>query len=59
MVFGLLAAGLTEQAIARRLGCSERNVQRHVRKVTVAVWATNRFRAALRIGRRHPTAPIA
>lgn len=29
-VFGLLAAGLTDQAIARRLGCSECAVQRHI-----------------------------
>jgi DNA-binding CsgD family transcriptional regulator len=51
-ILGLLAAGLPDQAIARRLGCSERTIQRHVLKLTEAVGATTRFQAALHIGRR-------
>ena len=52
-ILGLLSAGLTDQAIARRLGCSERTVQRHVLKLTEAVGAKTRFQAALAIGHRN------
>lgn len=52
-VLGLLAAGLSDQAIARRLGCSERTVQRHVQRLTEAVGAKTRFQAALAIGHHH------
>jgi DNA-binding CsgD family transcriptional regulator len=51
-VLGLLSAGLTDQAIARRLGCSERTVQRHVLRLTEAVGARTRFQTALHIGHR-------
>ena len=52
---GLLSAGLSDQAIARRLGCSERTVQRHILRMTEAVGAKTRFQAALHIGRRNWT----
>ncbi len=52
-IIGLLAAGLSDQAIARRLDCSERTIQRHVLKLTEAVGATTRFQAGLHIGRRN------
>ena len=55
-ILGLLAAGLTDQAIARRLDCSERTIQRHILKLTEAVGAKTRFQAALHIGRHHWTA---
>ena len=51
-ILGLLSAGLSDQAIARRLGCSERTVQRHILRLTEAVGAKTRFQAALQIGRR-------
>lgn len=51
-VLALLAAGLGDQAVARRLGCSERTVQRHVLKLVEAVGAKTRFQAALHIGHR-------
>jgi sugar-specific transcriptional regulator TrmB len=54
-VLGLLSAGLSDQAIARRMGCSERTVQRHILRMTEAVGAKTRFQAALNIGRRNWT----
>ena len=54
-ILGLLAGGLSDQAIARRLGCSERTVQRHVQRMMDAVGAKTRFQAALQIGRRNWT----
>jgi DNA-binding CsgD family transcriptional regulator/sugar-specific transcriptional regulator TrmB len=54
-ILGLLAAGLSDQAIARRLGCSERTVQRHILRLSEAVGAKTRFQAALHIGRRNWT----
>ena len=54
-ILGLLAAGLSDQAIARRLGCSERTIQRHVLRLSEAVGAKTRFQAALHIGRRNWT----
>lgn len=56
-VLSLLAAGLSDQAIARRLDRSERTVQRHVLKLVDAVGAKTRFQAALHIGHRHWAAP--
>jgi sugar-specific transcriptional regulator TrmB/DNA-binding CsgD family transcriptional regulator len=55
-ILGLLSAGLSDQAIARRLDCSERTVQRHILKLNEAVGAKTRFQAALHIGRRNWTA---
>jgi DNA-binding NarL/FixJ family response regulator len=52
-ILSLLSNGLTDQAIARRLGCSERTVQRHVLKLTEAVGAKTCFQAALAIGHRN------
>src|SRR5579875_888697 len=54
-ILGLLSAGLSDQAIARRLDCSERTVQRHILRLTEAVGAKTRFQAALNIGRRNWT----
>lgn len=54
-VLGLLSAGLSDQAIARRLGCSERTIQRHILRLTEAAGAKTRFQAALNIGRHHWT----
>ena len=54
-VLGLLSAGLTDQAIARRLCCSERTVQRHVQRLTEAAGARTRFQAALHIGHHNWT----
>jgi DNA-binding NarL/FixJ family response regulator len=34
---GVLSAGLSDQAIARRLACSERTVQRHILQLTEAL----------------------
>lgn len=51
-VFNLLAAGLTDAAIARRLDCSERTVHRYVQKIVDATGSKSRFQAALQIGRR-------
>jgi DNA-binding CsgD family transcriptional regulator len=52
-ILGLLSAGLSDQAIAHRLGCSERTIQRHILRLTEAVGAKTRFQAALHIGHRH------
>ena len=54
-ILGLLSAGLSDQAIARRLDCSERTIQRHILKLTEAVGAKTRFQAALHIGHRNWT----
>ena len=54
-ILSLLAAGLSDQAIARRLGCSERTVQRYVQRMMDAVGAKTRFQAALQIGQRNWT----
>ena len=51
-ILGLLSAGLSDQAIARRLGCSERTIQRHILRMSEAVGAKTRFQTALHIGRR-------
>ncbi|HEY1914412.1 MAG TPA: helix-turn-helix domain-containing protein [Streptosporangiaceae bacterium] len=55
MILGLLAAGLPDLAIAGRLGCSERTVQRHILRLTEAVGARTRFQLALHIGARNWT----
>ena len=54
-ILGLLSAGLSDQAIARRLGCSERTIQRHILRMSEAVGAKTRFQTALHIGRRNWT----
>ncbi len=54
-ILGLLSAGLSDQAIARRLGCSERTIQRHILRLTEATGAKTRFQAGLHIGRRNWT----
>lgn len=54
-ILGLLAAGLCDRAIARRLGCSERTIQRHILRISEAAGAKTRFQAGLHIGRRNWT----
>lgn len=49
-VLGLLSAGLSDRAIARRLGCRERTIQRHILRLTEATGAKTRFQTALQIG---------
>jgi DNA-binding NarL/FixJ family response regulator len=48
-VLQLLAAGATDEAIARRLSISVRTVQREVRQVLDLVGARTRFQAGLRL----------
>lgn len=54
MLLGMLAMGLTDEAIARQLGWHPRTVQRHVRLVMDELGAQTRFQAglqAVRLGR--------
>ncbi len=51
-ILGLLSAGLSDQASARRLGCSERTVQRHIMRMAEGVGAKTRFQTALHIAHR-------
>lgn len=51
-IVSLLAAGLNDQAVARRLGCTERTVHRHLQRVAEALGAQTRFQTALQLGRR-------
>lgn len=49
----LLAAGATDEAIARQLGMSLRTVQRRVRKLEDMLGAHTRFQAGIQAARRH------
>jgi sugar-specific transcriptional regulator TrmB/AraC-like DNA-binding protein len=49
----LLAAGLTDDAIARQLGLSRRTVQRRIQALLSTVDARSRFQAGYRIGHQH------
>ncbi|SDO11218.1 helix-turn-helix domain-containing protein [Actinacidiphila guanduensis] len=51
-LLGLLAAGLTDQAIARQMGWHPRTAQRHVRELLAELGARTRFQAGLQAGRR-------
>ena len=49
-LLALAAAGLTDQAIARRLGVAQRTVERRMQRILKALDATTRFQAGLRAG---------
>jgi DNA-binding CsgD family transcriptional regulator len=51
-LLGLLAAGLTDDAIARQLGWHPRTAQRHVRGLMAELGAQTRFQAGLQAARR-------
>jgi len=51
-LLALAAAGLTDQAIARRLGVAQRTVERRMQRILKALDATTRFQAGLRAGER-------
>lgn len=51
-LLGLLAAGLTDDAIARHMGWHPRTAQRHVRSLMDEVGAQNRFQAGIQVARR-------
>ncbi|TCO45297.1 helix-turn-helix transcriptional regulator [Actinocrispum wychmicini] len=53
----LLAAGLTDNAIARQLGVSPRTVQRRVSELMDRLGAQNRFQAGMQLARRAPGWP--
>lgn len=51
-LLGLLAAGSTDETIARSLGWSLRTVRRHVRRLMVRAGVQTRFQLGLEAGRR-------
>lgn len=51
-LLALLAAGVTDQAIARKLGVAKRTVERRVRRVMDGLGARTRFQAGLRAAGR-------
>jgi DNA-binding CsgD family transcriptional regulator len=51
-LLGLLAAGLTDEAIARQFGWHPRTAQRRVRDLMTALGAQTRFQAGLQAARR-------
>ncbi|TCC12267.1 helix-turn-helix transcriptional regulator [Kribbella soli] len=51
-LLSLAAAGLTDQAIARRLGVAQRTVERRMQRILKALDATTRFQAGLRAGQQ-------
>jgi DNA-binding CsgD family transcriptional regulator len=51
-LLGLLAVGLTDEAIGRQLGWHPRTVQRHVRRLMTELGAQTRFQAGLQAARR-------
>jgi len=58
-LLALLAAGLTDQAVARRLGVAVRTVERRVRHLMDGLDARTRFQAGLRAAGREPAEPQA
>jgi DNA-binding MarR family transcriptional regulator/DNA-binding CsgD family transcriptional regulator len=51
-VLSCLAAGLTDEGIARALGCSLRTAQRHIRKLMQDLHVTSRFQAGMEARQR-------
>ncbi|WP_158564219.1 helix-turn-helix domain-containing protein [Jiangella anatolica] len=51
VILNLLAAGLTEQSIARHVGASQRTVQRRIREISGRLGARTRFQAGLQAAR--------
>jgi len=51
-LLGLLAAGSTDEMMARNFGWSPRTVQRHVRRIMNMLGVETRFQAGLEAGRR-------
>jgi DNA-binding CsgD family transcriptional regulator len=51
-VLSCLAAGLTDEGIARSLGCSLRTAQRHIRKLMQDLNVTSRFQAGMEARQR-------
>ncbi|GAA1589565.1 hypothetical protein GCM10009804_52240 [Kribbella hippodromi] len=51
-LLSLAAAGLTDQAIARRLGVAQRTVERRMQRILRSLDATTRFQAGLRAGQQ-------
>ena len=51
-LLALLAAGLTDQAIARKLGVALRTVERRVRRLMDGLGARTRFQAGLQAAAR-------
>jgi DNA-binding NarL/FixJ family response regulator len=51
-LLGLLAAGLTDEAIARHMNWHPRTAQRHVRELMTELGAQTRFQAGLQAARR-------
>lgn len=51
-LLALAAAGLTDQAIARRLGVAQRTVERRMQRIMRTLDATTRFQAGLRAAQR-------
>ncbi|RFU41871.1 LuxR family transcriptional regulator [Actinomadura logoneensis] len=50
-ILGRLAAGLTDQAVAKELGVSPRTVQRHVRKAKEEFGVDSRFELGMRLAK--------
>jgi DNA-binding CsgD family transcriptional regulator len=50
-IIGLLAAGLTDDAIARRVGMSERTLRRHIAALMRDMSAESRFQAGVAVAR--------
>jgi DNA-binding CsgD family transcriptional regulator/DNA-binding MarR family transcriptional regulator len=51
-VLSCLAAGLTDEGIARSLGCSLRTAQRHIRRLMQDLHVTSRFQAGMEARQR-------
>ncbi|HEY3955292.1 MAG TPA: LuxR C-terminal-related transcriptional regulator [Streptosporangiaceae bacterium] len=51
-VLSCLAAGLTDEGIARSLGCSLRTAQRHIRRLMQELHVTSRFQAGMEARQR-------
>jgi DNA-binding CsgD family transcriptional regulator/sugar-specific transcriptional regulator TrmB len=51
-LLALAASGLTDQAIARRLGKAQRTVERRMQRIMALLGATTRFQAGLQAARR-------